>query len=1312
MNKHQGLTVGAILLAGLLARTVSPNQAEIREAPRRVGSVTARSTAPGMPHESDTAGPWIASCNYWSSVRSSLDARNSAHSSAAKDASAEHKKTGKGKPNPSDESHRQEFTGKMTAQSGRIDLQFALDEEDGELGCPNAHEARWGFPDGSSEINVTTIIATVPDPAHTHLAMVFDRTIAALLQAAQDNGYLSSYYWVPWKRHGEGGNRASEEADGEEPGHDPVRERQPGLLVLKSKSLNKVIYIFLVGENPTEGVDGFQLQNAFQYEDEIRGLVENRGHFARGRDGHISIIGPIYSGSAASLRAGIEFEAGNKDHRHNPGDIFDVNASTSTTLAADTLSSSKPVISFHSFDANGAYAQARFLDYLAQSGYDLSKIAFLTESNTTFANATSAAITKYSLSLIPTKVQPLFIIFPREISLLRNAQEERESEQGESSGTNAPSPFLHLSLKDSNPTDSIPLFSRENTPLSQEAQLMAISRQLNRHRVEYIAIIASNPLDSIFLAQFLHRACPDARLLFFSSDLLMEREIDNVPFVGTTSVTPYPLFGWRETSVFPDSASEIYYNAASFVLWDRHYLAIPALQGYFPVTLTNNKLSNSLQPSLWISAIGTDGYYPLGMLSICSGYVKDEGHYPPAIGPKGEILVPYCSNGGLSLVPSNGARTIFPALLWNAMCLCILGLCIVHSLMLLAADYWSPVTRDLSIKKNVEKHRRSMYINVAAAMLFSMACVISLPALALTFTASVSGKALSLAFTTLVFGIVAAVVSLRKVAKFHGYVRMSDEERSRPGWVERLHRGIIANIYFCINIIAWSADLVIPGIWLYLCFQERADSAHHTGVFFSYRCVNPGSGVSPLVPVLLLLLGWYVWAYFQTRRLRFSESERPRLPRKPDLDAHNRFFVSDEKVCGTEWRTSHNTSHNVMTYASCRFITRKTFRQALENRSAWVRRALDFLLLLLYLTGLVWCSVFDPIRGLNHIFWTHKHIADPYEFLMGLLFFPLVVVALAGWLRAILMWNALRNGLLERLERQPIRLAFSRLKGFGWMGMLRQSGFNEQMRDMARAVESIRYILHEEDIETSLRANGWTELNNANCRLGKAIEDLRRQADSRRQDGPKDYLLVQRIEEEFSVIGNLLLTRLLIPYWEEKRTGLVDGEEVEELPMKARRWEIEGEMPHFPIQLRAAPEPADPAGVIAAQEFIALRYVALIRAVLANLRSLWAFISVAFVLCIVAWHAYPFQPRQQVDWLCTGLFLILSIGIVWVFAQMYRNPILSRITDTHPNELGWEFYLRILAFGAIPVLTWLAYQFPDLGNMVFKLFRPAVDVIK
>jgi hypothetical protein len=131
-----------------------------------------------------------------------------------------------------------------------------------------------------------------------------------------------------------------------------------------------------------------------------------------------------------------------------------------------------------------------------------------------------------------------------------------------------------------------------------------------------------------------------------------------------------------------------------------------------------------------------------------------------------------------------------------------------------------------------------------------------------------------------------------------------------------------------------------------------------------------------------------------------------------------------------------------------------------------------------------------------------------------------------------------------------------------------------------------------------------------------------------------------------------------------------------------------------------------------AEEFLAIRYMSLICAVLANMRYLMLFISASFVLAVVAWNSYPFQPRQTVDWLFTGLLALLGSGIVWVFAQMHRNPILSRITDTRPNELGWDFYLRIASFGVLPVVAWLAYQFPDVGSVIYRFVQPGVPVVK
>ena len=68
--------------------------------------------------------------------------------------------------------------------------------------------------------------------------------------------------------------------------------------------------------------------------------------------------------------------------------------------------------------------------------------------------------------------------------------------------------------------------------------------------------------------------------------------------------------------------------------------------------------------------------------------------------------------------------------------------------------------------------------------------------------------------------------------------------------------------------------------------------------------------------------------------------------------------------------------------------------------------------------------------------------------------------------------------------------------------------------------------------------------------------------------------------------------------------------------------------------------------------------------------------------------------------------------MILVFVQMHRDPILNRITHTKANGLGIEFYIRIIAFGAAPVLTWLAYQFPEIGSTIFKFLKPGIDVIK
>jgi hypothetical protein len=132
----------------------------------------------------------------------------------------------------------------------------------------------------------------------------------------------------------------------------------------------------------------------------------------------------------------------------------------------------------------------------------------------------------------------------------------------------------------------------------------------------------------------------------------------------------------------------------------------------------------------------------------------------------------------------------------------------------------------------------------------------------------------------------------------------------------------------------------------------------------------------------------------------------------------------------------------------------------------------------------------------------------------------------------------------------------------------------------------------------------------------------------------------------------------------------------------------------------------------AAEEFLAIRCLALIRVVLVNLRFLMIFVPLSFVLTITAWNSYPFQPRQFINWIFTCLLCVLGTGTVVVLAQMYRDPLLSRITNKDSNELGWDFFFKVASLGALPVLSWLAYNYPQIGNTLFKIFQPSVGVVK
>jgi hypothetical protein len=1370
VNRGQGVATGVVLLLGALLRPGGGHT----PVPILQAAANTEDKGAGRSEMLQGDGPWEASCRYWEPAR--------------------------GLEKPSQEEKSEEVSLEFKDKDGKVESKSEAKKGNGQTECEQDRDA-WGIPEATTKVKpqIIAIIAAVPDPVHTHLALGYDRAVDALMQAAADNGYLRSFYWIPWKNQNETGH-AGTAAEFEV---QRVREEQPGLIVLKHvaknsedmwSSYDKVIYLFLVGESPASGMNGMQMRNALRYEKELLAGAKQKRIVVRlsMRSNELAVIGSEASGAAASLREAVEQARAEIAQAMAIKSLHvRIAGATETMVAnhvmnepfADAAVGAKSEVEYVSFGEDTNFEERRILDLATGSGYRSDRFAVLIEDGTVFGQSSGGlnpacperdAVLKASSDKSPQRQRyvksmadqalnrclqreqvyrgTLVIRFPREISLLRNAQTGEITRSAE-----VPSPYLHLSLKDPVVDDTIPHFSPEQTPLSQEAALMSIQRDLLTYRAQFLAIYASNVLDEIFLANFLHRACPNVRLVFLGAgDLLWEREVENQPYIGSLTITPYDLVGLMQlptdrpaSRAFPDALSESIYNAASYTFHDemadttevaalaeRPKTNNPVLAGY--QAMLNSKGERDpkdvIHASLWATVVGSDGYYPLGIVSHCA---SDSKYNMPSFtaGVLGQCE-PYDTKLSDELQQfEHRTAQVYPSLLWTVLSV-LLGLyCVAHAVMVMTAQFWSPLTRDLAIGQNDQPGRRSVYMNIGAVMLFLMAFVLNAPLFFIEPAFHPDRHSVIVGLFGLLAGLMALACTLLRTSEFALRTPMwgrfglpeGKQWRMWAAVVDLIHSNRVGYLFF--NGVALGALVVVPWVWCSLCSKDIVGGLYTKyGIFFSYRCLHPDSGVSPVVPVLLLLLGWYLWAVCQTYRLRFSKACRPHLPRNVASESPISLFVSDDslEVCGAA--RDNCLYENI----SCLLITRETLQRLLPNAKTAVTVTLAVVYIGLFVVGVR----LKLIESVDRIFLLPKQWATVYEGLVAGLLIPLGTIALAGWLRMVLVWTSLRRGLLERLEMVPLRVAFTRLKGVGWVAMMRETGLHQRWRGMARANESIGQLIRNGEMREAIRQNDPEDLKTIDALNEKLRDHLKQIVALSATDAPTsippplklsmgahdedlpewtargNLHLLEAIDKDYAAFCEVLLRAVLLPYWTTKRGGFVEGESMDATPIHAKRTKKTSGQPHDPIELHAASNIGDPEYVRLAEELLALQYQSLIRAVLGNIRYLMTFIAAVFVLALVAWNSYPFQPRKSVDWVFTIALVLLGGGVIWVFAQMHRNTILSRITDTSPNELGLDFYWRLATFGAVPLLTWLAYQFPQIGSGIFRIVQPGLSVIK
>jgi hypothetical protein len=138
--------------------------------------------------------------------------------------------------------------------------------------CYDGSKGRAGAHPSPLSLGVKFVIAAVPNPISTHLPLVFDRMIGVIAQVAEDDKYSYDSSWFPWDEAKDYSSFADQRLSQEAL---KLKQPQPGVVVFQRAVNSEIVddrvhtlyqsglIVFVVAEQPTEGIDRQQFENAF-----------------------------------------------------------------------------------------------------------------------------------------------------------------------------------------------------------------------------------------------------------------------------------------------------------------------------------------------------------------------------------------------------------------------------------------------------------------------------------------------------------------------------------------------------------------------------------------------------------------------------------------------------------------------------------------------------------------------------------------------------------------------------------------------------------------------------------------------------------------------------------------------------------------------------------------------------------------------------------------------------------------------------------------------------------------------------------------
>ncbi len=1161
------------------------------------------------------------------------------------------------------------------------------------------------------------IIATLPDPLHTHFSLLFDRFIEAIQQGAQDEGYEYDSSWLPWETE-EPSFALLPDQDAEDD-RTKAREDQPGILLFRKATpkdhqgarapYQEALIVFIVGEESTRGIHRTQFRNAAAW---ITALQASSGRPS------VGILGPTFSGSFPSLSELLATDDVRKSLYGEPGISGDrlaiYSGSTTSQGDANQFALTEGVF-FRSFFQDDDTELNRFCKYLtrptgAKESFDLHRLAILSEDETAYG---------FEASQNPVCERATWLYYPRDISTLRAAYQKQSMFDSATAQQNQDAQRKTLPTDLADPAgkehDTVRTYSGNQTPLSQEAELLGIVGALRTHRVQYVALRSSNTLDPLFLANFLRREYPEARVVIVNADLLFQRGQDAMALSGVMTLSTYPLFSWERAwtahppfsasshRVFPESSTEATYIASRLLLdslmlglgqtpkcappgddvsvppGDNVFVPpIRCSQGSSDVPIPDyappfwtvpppdgaGDSRDSYKPATWLSVITRSGSWPLAALN-------DNMLTAPT--PRGfwEALLDW-----RSWVAENNHDGEWPSMPLS------MKLLLFSLLMFSLFHAWCCKYASFTAKPAFRAHfatqgcRHRVLIFFGSFLVALMAVIAGWGCGVLGWTGGFPTYVWRVRSFVL-FVCVIAVCSIlwnASATKRLNEEPENDVARTSSKW-KVFSFLMLFSVLIGLPVLTW--------VWPLESAFILANQ-----VLTYWRAMNLTSGVSPLVPFFSLALGLYTWFWYSLHGLALFGHDCPRLPRIADL----RIKVKVRNAKNEE----EEKKLDILRMFSREFAADPAERAATPLATSTLLLVPVLFLVFWLLVGLIAHEV--PVRSLG---------ARTYARIFCLwLDFCFSLIFSAGW-QLWATWSRLRQ-LLVFLDRLPLRRTLGALRGFSWGSVWKMSGnvLDVRYKLLSRQLESLNH-LHaslEEFIKTAPDPNDDQVKAAKDCQdrvdknrvavgvFAEWYSTAYRDANAAVGPGRWD------IQEQIAATTGLVLSHLLVPAWREEKQSLILIDPAGIDKDKDEPWQC--------------PPPSTKEYIRNAEELVCLNYLGFAQNLLGRIRTITLGSLCLFVAATLAVSSYPFDPRPALSGVLLLLFVALGTVVVFVYADMHRDATLSHVTNTNPGELGSEFWFKIIGFGAAPLLGLLTTVFPELSGSIFSWLQPGLNSLK